>query len=210
MMALRSLPVIRPTYRIRHDALLHVLDRRPSPSELDTLASSLGTALHRLEPGIGTFAVAYFLGQCAHESGEFKWAREIWGPSPVQRGYARRRDLQGAGVLWPGIGRFYRGGGWIQTTGRQNYRQAVNVLKDAGIPVESAGWLARNAAEPMVASLLAAAWWAPRFPTNMSGRDWTVERITRMVNGGLNGLESRRRYTQRALEARSGLKLVKV
>jgi len=33
--------------------------------------------------------LAQFLAQTAHESGGFKYDREIWGPTAAQRGYAR-------------------------------------------------------------------------------------------------------------------------
>ena len=114
-------------------------------------------------------------------------------------------DLQGDGRLFPALGFRYRGGGWIQTTGRNNYRRAAATLRDLGLEAPSARWVAERAGQPAYASLLAAAWWAPHFPANMSGPEWSVDRVTRIVNGGVNGLEERRRLTRRALEVRRGL-----
>lgn len=203
---------MRPTHRLSSTALAHIIgDRRIVASvDLDTVAAGLGTAICQLEPGIGTYATAYLLGQCVHESGGFRWARELWDGKGAQASYRTRRDLQGPGLLWPGIGRHYRGGGWIQTTGRANYRQAADLLRLHDVPVRSPYWLAANAHRPMYASLLALAWWAPRMPNNMSGQDWTVERVTRAVNGGLTGLEGRRVFTRRAIELRHDLRPVRI
>lgn len=210
---------MKATHRIQPSALEHVLgpDGDLPAREVDELARSLGTAVHMLEPGAGTFAIAYLLGQCAHESGAFRWPRELWDGAGAQAGYWRRRDLQGPGLLWPGIGKHYRGGGWIQTTGRANYLAAAALLRRHQVPARSAYWLAANAHRPMYASLLALAWWAPRMPTNMSGRDWTILRVSRLVNLGTDrtdriplGLEERRRYTSRALEVRKRLRPVRL
>jgi putative chitinase len=181
-------------------ALRHVCPNLTTDAA-QALSRDLATALVRFEPNIGRWATAYFIGQCAHESGEFRWSREIWGPTPAQKQYWKRRDLQGPGPLWPGLGFLTRGGGWIQTTGRINYQAATRRLGRRS-------WmrLALNAGRSDNASLLAAVWWADHFPADMSGRDWNVERVTRIVNGGVNGLEERRRYTRKAIQARDDLR----
>jgi putative chitinase len=188
------------THTIDPDALRAVT---PSLSKRRArkLAKRLGTALHKLEPGIGEWAVAYFIGQCAHESGEWRFTREIWGPSATQAGYWLRRALQGPGKLWRKLGFIARGGGWIQTTGREHFRTAARRL----------GWaswraLADAAGTDWVASLLAAEWWSRHFPNDMSGNAWNVDRVTLIVNGGTNGLEERRKYTSRAIRVRHRLK----
>jgi len=63
---------------------------------------------------------AHFLAQCAHESGNFIYTKEIWGPSGAQQRYEGRRDL---GNTQPGDGYRFAGRGYIQVTGRANYSQ---------------------------------------------------------------------------------------
>ena len=63
---------------------------------------------------------AHFLAQCEHESGGFRYKQEIWGPTAAQSGYEGRDDL---GNLQKGDGYKFRGRGYIQLTGRANYRK---------------------------------------------------------------------------------------
>lgn len=63
---------------------------------------------------------AAFLAQIGHESGQLKWVKEIWGPTPAQSCYEGRKDL---GNTEPGDGRQFFGRGLIQVTGRENYRR---------------------------------------------------------------------------------------
>lgn len=68
---------------------------------------------------------AAFIPQVGHESGGFLYTREIWGPTPAQRGYEGRADL---GNTQPGDGKRFMGRGLIQITGRANYAEAGAAL----------------------------------------------------------------------------------
>lgn len=181
------------------------IHRDLADGEAELWAKAIGTALHVFEPDIGRYASAYFLAQVLHESGELRFTRELWGPTTAQLNYWHRRELQGAGTLFPALGFRYRGGGLIQTTGRLNFRDGARRLREKGIRADNALWLANHSHEPLYAALLAAAWWAPRFPNDMSGDEWTVERVTRIVNGGTNGLAERRLYTRACMPLRDRL-----
>jgi putative chitinase len=190
------------THKVGTNALIEVcptLARRPR-AEVEEIARALGTAMERLQPGMNPVAAAHFISQAAHESGEFKFVREIWGPTEVQKGYWRRLELQGAfPPPWPGLGFLARGFGYIQTTGRLNLRRAAKRLGFSS-------WRALIQAEGhKTAALTAMVWWADHFPAKMNTRDFTVERVTRTVNGGFNGLEERRRYFARAIRVRDRL-----
>lgn len=135
--------------------------------------------------------VAAFLAQLAHESGEYQHMQEIWGPTEAQLGYEGRADL---GNTQPGDGRKFAGHGPIQITGRANHRACGQAL---GIDAE---------ANPLLLT-------QPRYGTAAAVWFWTVgnggidlnlladrgwfKTITRVINGGLNGLSDRRQYWDR-------------
>lgn len=125
--------------------------------------------------------IAAFLAQVGHESGSFVYTREIWGPTAAQQRYEGRADL---GNWEPGDGSRYRGRGLIQITGRANY-QAVS----DGLGVDFVG----NPAlleQPEYAAMSAAWWWANNGCNDLADSG-DFERLTRRINGGLNGYADR-------------------
>jgi len=129
---------------------------------------------------------AMFLAQLAHESGELRYMEEIASGAD----YEDREDL---GNTQPGDGVRYKGRGPIQLTGRSNYRVAGQAL---GINLE--GNPAR-AKDPDVAFRIAGWYWQSR-NLNSYADAGNFREVTRLINGGYNGLADREAYYRRAQE----------
>lgn len=127
--------------------------------------------------------IAAWIAQIGHESGGFVYTREIWGPTSAQQRYEGRADL---GNTQPGDGSRYRGRGLIQITGRANYMRVAAAL---GIDAVTRPELVE--ADDVAA--LSAAWWWSANGCNELAETGTFEALTRRINGGLNGIEDRRR-----------------
>lgn len=134
--------------------------------------------------------LSHFLAQLLHESGGFKWLKEIWGPTPTQRGYEGRKDL---GNTVSGDGKRFMGRGFIMITGRYNYNK---YSKKIGIDLVSSP---EKASEPEVAALLAAEFWKDHDLNKYSDQD-DIVKITKVINGGLNGLEDRKHWLKKCKE----------
>jgi putative chitinase len=133
---------------------------------------------------------AAFLAQVAHESGELRYVREIASGQT----YEGRTDL---GNVNPGDGPRYRGGGLLQRTGRANYIACGEAI---GQPLEATPSLIESAP---IASRAAAWYWRAKGLNALADADRFGE-ITRLINGGYNGLDARLRYW---LEARKAERL---
>lgn len=130
--------------------------------------------------------VSHFLAQVGHESAGFKYVRELGNRAYFQR-YEGRADL---GNNRPGDGYTYRGRGFIQLTGRANYKRYGEYLNLD---------LVNNpelAADPQVALLIAAKYWSIKNLNQFADRD-DINTITKRINGGYNGLQDRKRYLQK-------------
>lgn len=142
--------------------------------------------LHRL---------AHYISQTAHESGGYRHVIEGWGPTAAQRRYEGRADL---GNTVPGDGFKFRGRTVGQITGRANYssfltwcranfRDVPDFLNDPDALLKSP-W-----------SGLAPVWFWEVRPKLLAAADsGSVRAVTRIVNGGTNGLADRERYYTRA------------
>lgn len=145
--------------------------------------------------------LAHYLGQLAHESGGWRYDREIWGPTAAQKRYEGRADL---GNTEPGDGSLFRGRGPIQITGRANYRAYAAWARrlDPDAPDFEKQPEAVNT-DPWEG--LGPVWyWADGNPTRASLNGLAdandLERITRRINGGTNGMADRQaRYLRAAL-----------
>lgn len=135
---------------------------------------------------------AAFLAQIAHESGEFRFMEEIWGPTAAQNHYEpphpKAREL---GNNHAGDGKRFKGRGPIQITGRANYRKYGDLL---GLDLEGHP---ESAAKPDVGFRTAGAFWKSH-GLNELADEQEFEKITRRINGGINGLKDRIKYYDKA------------
>lgn len=164
--------------------------KKISPAAKAGLVERLAEGMNRYLPVYGITdlgEVQMFLAQAAHESMGFSTMYELWGPTPAQKRYERRKDL---GNVAPGDGFRYRGRGIFQLTGRANYRTEGEAL---GLPLESNPELA---ADPFHAVHIACKYWKRRKIGAVARRGDFVA-VTRLINGGTNGIEDRRRLFDR-------------
>lgn len=82
--------------------------------------------------GYDQYRLAYVLATAWHETGRFKWLKEIWGPTSAQKRYEGRTDL---GNTQPGDGKRFMGRGLVHITGRRNYtdwakRLGIDIVAD--------------------------------------------------------------------------------
>jgi predicted chitinase len=126
-------------------------------------------------------ARAQILAQTAHESGGFKYTEEL----ASGKAYEGRKDL---GNVQPGDGPRYKGRGFLQITGRSNY---ASISKDLGTDFVSEP---EKLGDPKFAA--ESALWFFKQPYNAKRiKDWNDTRaVTKVVNGGYNGLEEREKY----------------
>lgn len=129
--------------------------------------------------------LAAFLAQIAHESGELRYSEEIWGPTPAQLKYEGNKLL---GNTQPGDGFRYRGRGLIQLTGRTNYALFSNAIGNPSLLA-----FPDLVAEPWFGSR-AAAWYWNTHRCSEYADVGDFDKVTRAVNGGLNGKQSRDNY----------------
>ena len=111
------------------------------------------------------------------------------------------QDRLGNGTENSGDGYRYRGRGLIQLTGRRNYEK-FSLHFSSLYPEEKVNFvnepelLARNIRYAVASAMY---FWVSR-PLNRKADADDIKAVTRLVNGGLNGLDDRRRYLEIAKE----------
>lgn len=153
---------------------------------VDGLVKYLPEALARYHVNTD-LRLAHFLAQICHESDHFNTLEEYADGSA----YEWRKDL---GNVRRGDGRRYKGRGVIQLTGRANYRRYGEIL---GLDLENNPELAET---PEVSVLTALEYWKQKKLNSLADED-NVKRITKLINGGYNGLNDRINKLRRAKKA---------
>ena len=155
----------------------------------------LNTAMVRFQI-IGTKRVAAFIAQIGHESGQFRYVRELGSDqylSKYDTGSLAKR--LGNTPEADGDGQLYRGRGLIQVTGRANYEACSEALFGDSRLLNTPELLE----QPVYASL-SAGWFWQRAGLNTLADKGDFLTITKRINGGTNGLDDRNALYQRALE----------
>ena len=162
---------------------------------------------------------ACFIGQCAHESGHFKFLEEnlnykadslmrVW-PKRFNHALAQEcahnpekianvvyADRMGNGDSESGDGYAYRGRGLIQLTGKVNYDAFGNAM---GLDVlENPDYLATPEG-----ACLSAGWFWEHHGLNELADQNELEQMTKRINGGTLGLQERATLMQQALDVLS-------
>jgi predicted chitinase len=170
------------SYLISLDRLGEIAVHCPT-HRLALLIDPLNAAMQRY--AINTpLRIAHFIAQVAHESDGFNTNEEYASGDD----YEWRDDL---GNIYEGDGRRFKGRGLIQVTGRTNYAECglalgANLIKT---PERLADF---------DLACLSAGWYWDKMQLNLDADADDILTITRLINGGYNGLSDRRDYLARA------------
>ena len=143
---------------------------------------------------IGPKRVAAFIAQIGHESGQFRYVRELGNDqylSKYDTGSLAKR--LGNTPEADGDGQKYRGRGLIQITGRANYMACGEGL---GLDLIKQPELLEK---PQHACMSAAWFWATKGLNTLADAGH-FDKITQRINGGQNGAAARQALYARALK----------
>lgn len=139
--------------------------------------------------------IAAFLAQVLHECSEFRYLRELGSDAYLDKYDTGKLAKQlGNTPIDDDDGQKYRGRGLIQVTGRDNYARAGHAL---GMDLIADPELLEL---PEFAVRSACWYWVSR-DLNKLADVYDFRGITKAINGGYNGIESRVRYWGRARRA---------
>jgi putative chitinase len=133
--------------------------------------------------------IRHFLAQCSHESNGGRWMKEL----ASGKDYEGRKDL---GNTQNGDGPRFKGAGFIQVTGRYNYQQFANYIKDPKV-MNGVDYVATN--YPFTISGF---WWMTNKMNELCDSGATCRQVSTRVNGRdpANGLADREKYYKRCCE----------
>jgi predicted chitinase len=143
-----------------------------------------------IQSGIKGVELAQFMAQTRHESADFSRMKEIGGDKYFHNRYDPKTAPKTAKILGntkAGDGVKYHGRGFIQITGRDNYRMAGEAL---GLPLEQKPELA---SKPEVAAKIAVWYWNTRVKPKVSNWNDTAA-VTKAINPAMRGLEDRHEF----------------
>jgi len=146
--------------------------------------------------GIDTpLRLSHFLAQCLHETAGLVHVREIGNENYCHK-YEVGKLAKMLGNTQKGDGYKYKGRGLLQLTGRANY-QAYQDSKYCIGDIMSKP----NLLEQPTGAVKSAMWYWQKHGLNRLADKDDLLGVTKVINGGTNGLESRRRYLVKCKEA---------
>ncbi|UTV38120.1 peptidoglycan-binding protein [Ensifer adhaerens] len=133
--------------------------------------------------------LVHYFAQLGHESADFRFDRELWGPTPAQQRYDIRTDL-GNTPERDGDGKKYAGRTAMQLTGKYNYGLFRDWCQRQGLDcpdfVEDPDAVNRDPWEGLVPIF----YWEER-DLNKCADQGDVETLTKKINGGKSGFADR-------------------
>ena len=140
-------------------------------------------------------SIAYFLGQCGHESAGLRYPVEIASGAA----YEGRTDL---GNIYPGDGVKFAGTGWIQVTGRYNHQTFSDYLERKGEFDPNIMEIGKTYTSEKYPWSISGNWWNTNKMNEYCNEYPPVDRVGQRVNGRYlpNGYEDRRHYSRKAFE----------
>lgn len=139
--------------------------------------------------------MAHFLGQCLHETGGLKYTKEI-GKDYYFNKYEKGKLAKSLGNTQKGDGSKYRGRGLIMITGRANYNAYQKSGFCNGDIIEKPELLE----QPCGATKSGMWWWWKHGCNTIADKD-DIDKLTKKINGGTNGLESRKAWVNKCKKA---------
>lgn len=135
--------------------------------------------------------LAHYIAQIAHESQNFGYDREIWGPTPAQKRYDTRTDL-GNTAARDGDGKKYAGHTAMMITGKHNTKLFRDWCRTFGSPPDFVKHPHLMNTDPWEG--LGPVWYWQLHKLNGPASVNSITKVTRIINGGYNGLEDRKRH----------------
>lgn len=155
-----------------------------TPANIQKYGPKLIEAMAKHNISLSNEREAAFIAQIAHESGSLRYVQEI----ASGEAYEGRKDL---GNTQPGDGKKFKGRGLIQITGRSNYKAVSDALKYDFV----------NKPEDLELpgpACFSAAWFWQQAGLNRLADIEAFEKITKRINGGLNGYDDRLKHWELA------------
>lgn len=172
--------------------IINRVARKPLDAKAQANAVSFATAYDKFGSRLGLdqpHRLAQMLAQVMHENGEFRYDRELWGPTPAQERYDTRVDLGNTPEI-DGDGKLYMGRTGIQITGKANYRAFRDWCRKLD-PAAPDFVLYPDLVNTDPWEGLGPFWYWSTRDLNKYADQGDVEMVTKRINGGLNGYDDR-------------------